>query len=120
VIAAYIQTSFLPPVLDQLSTHFRHVSRRDQARAHAELLRAVRAETEKLRGLEEAVWSGRGAQAAILDAILSSVGRDAPSEGMTGTESASVLHGTKVYAGIEVSSFLSASRYCSFFHLDVQ
>lgn len=100
------QTSFLPPALDQLSTHFRHVSRREQARGHLEMLKTVREETGRLRMLEEAVWTGRGGQREILDGLIEIQPLESGAGGAAGggMSSRGMLRGTRIHADIVVRS----------------
>lgn len=101
-----MQTSFLPPVLNQLSTHFRHVSRRETARAHLEVTRAVRAEADRLRRIEEAVWSGRSAQADIMADLTAENGTGGRQADAAREARLALLEGTKVYAAMQVSRVL--------------
>ena len=76
-----VQTSFLPPLLSLLSRHFQAVESQARAQIHAAALRTLRAQTERLEKLEEAVYAGRGADEWVINELEGGQGALGASEG---------------------------------------
>lgn len=73
-----------------MTRHYTAVQTRSRAQYHVQALRTLSRETDRLKKLEEAVWSGRGADGWVVDELLKQ-----------GDEAG--LKGTKVMLAIEVS-----------------
>ncbi|WVQ94095.1 hypothetical protein IAU59_001173 [Kwoniella sp. CBS 9459] len=100
-----VKTSFLPPLINTLNKHFSATTSRSGAQAHAKALRALLRHTDRLRKLEQAVWSGQGAESWVLDE-LSKKGYELEEQVREGEE---ILRGTKIRKDIETRDGLLRS-----------
>ncbi|WVQ64596.1 uncharacterized protein L199_002763 [Kwoniella botswanensis] len=91
------RTSFLPPLISSLNRHFSASSSRSSAQAHIRALKSLSKHTERIKKLEEAVWSGRGADQWVLDELRDEKGYVIGEDGEEGEE---ILRGTKIMRDI--------------------
>ncbi|WWC97277.1 hypothetical protein V866_004156 [Kwoniella sp. B9012] len=92
------QTSFLPPLINSLNRHFSASSSRSSAQAHIRALKSLSKHTERIKKLEKAVWSGRGADQWVLDEFRDEKGYVIGEDGEEGEE---ILRGTKIMRDID-------------------
>ncbi|WWD22883.1 hypothetical protein CI109_107378 [Kwoniella shandongensis] len=95
-------TSFLPSLISLLNRHFTASSNRTSAHNHVRSLKALARYAEKLRKLEEAVWSGRGADEWVLNEVKGESGFEVD-------DGREALEGTKIMAAIQTKEGLLKS-----------
>ncbi|KAK6904986.1 hypothetical protein I203_105805 [Kwoniella mangroviensis CBS 8507] len=99
------QTSFLPPLINSLNRHFSASSSRSSAQAHIRALKSLSKHTERIKKLEEAVWSGRAADQWVLDELRDEKGYLVD----IGEEGEEILRGTKIMKDINTKTALLKS-----------
>ncbi|OCF34945.1 hypothetical protein I317_06287 [Kwoniella heveanensis CBS 569] len=102
-----IKTSFLPPLISTLNSHFSATTSRSAAQAHTKALQALSKHADRLRKLESAVWMGQGAEDWVLDELDTKEGYAVSDEDLRQGEE--FLRGTKIRKDIETKDNLLKS-----------
>ncbi|WWC67147.1 uncharacterized protein I206_101054 [Kwoniella pini CBS 10737] len=100
------QTSFLPPLIGSLNRHFSATSSLSAAQAHIHSIKSLSRRTERIKKLEEYIWSGRSADKWVLD---ESSGDHGYSISEDDTEGEEILRGTRIIQAIQAKEALLKS-----------